>query len=90
MTPQNFNGCPVCISFDQHRKRCPFGRKSQELQDIIVAAGYSKDGGSPSTEGIAAVNRIARENSLPEWHDISSIPAYDALILAARRELATN
>jgi hypothetical protein len=63
-----------------------FAARSQELQRILRAAGYSK-GDGVSTAGLELVSALAKKNKLRQWPDTQTIADYDALIAVVRDDL---
>lgn len=63
-----------------------FVARSQELQRILRAAGYSK-GDGVSTAGLQLVSALANKNKLRQWPDTQTIADYDALIAVVRDDL---
>ena len=63
-----------------------FVARSQELQRILRAAGYSK-GDGVSTAGLELVSALANKNKLRQWPDTQTIADYDALIAVVRDDL---
>ena len=65
------------------------GQRSQTLQRILGAAGYS-NGGGVGTAGIRLVSQLAKSNKLRDWPYTQTVDDYNKLIEVTRAHLSQN
>jgi len=66
-----------------------FAARSQQLQQILRAAGYCK-GDGVSTAGLKLVSTLARRHRLRDWPHTQTLSDYDALLEVTREHLLPN